>query len=86
MKTFGRTPMKAVKTLVLLFAVGVIVQVGLGVVEHRTTWKMPGFSLISLSLVSEAHAGRWGMGATPVRATGVARRTARRCANGTYNC
>jgi len=81
MKSFGKTAMKAVMTLGLLFAAGVIVQSGLGVVEHRTAWNLP-----SLNLIPEAHAGRWGTGATPVRATGVARRTVRRCSNGTYNC
>jgi len=79
MKAIGRTAKKAGRTLGLVLATGIIVQAGLGVVEYRTTWKMP-------SLISEAQAGRWGTGATPVRATGVARRTARRCSNGTYDC
>jgi hypothetical protein len=79
MKAVGRTAMKAVRTLGLAVAAGIIVQGGLDVVEYHTTWKMP-------DLISEAEAGRWGMGATPVRVTGVARRTVRRCSNGTYNC
>ena len=38
-----------------------------------------------LSLISKAEA-RVGRPLTPVSVAGVGRRTARRCANGTYNC
>ncbi len=42
-----------------------------------------GFS--GLNLVSQAQA-KVGRPLTPVSVAGVARRTSRRCANGTYNC
>jgi hypothetical protein len=80
MRSVGRTALRTATALGLMLAAGIVIQGSLDVVEHRTIWKMPDL------LVSEAQAGRWGMGATPVRATGVARRTARRCADGTYNC
>ena len=50
----------------------------LAAVEDRSTWQVP-------SLISSAEA-RVGRPLTPVSVAGVARRTARRCANGTYDC
>lgn len=70
--------MKATKKIGLILAAGVMVSSGLAIVEDRPTWKLP-------SLISEAEA-RVGRPLTPVSFAGVARRTARRCHNGTYNC
>jgi hypothetical protein len=70
--------MKFTKKLGLAFAAGILVLSGMTVVEGRSAWKMP-------SLISEAQA-KVGRPLTPVSVAGVARRTARRCANGTYNC
>ncbi len=70
--------MKAIKKLGLALAAGIVVLSGLAAVQDRSTWTMP-------SLISKAEA-RVGRPLTPVSVAGVARRTARRCANGTYNC
>jgi hypothetical protein len=70
--------MKVIKKLGLALAAGIMVLSGLAAVEDCSVWKTP-------SLISEAEA-RVGRPLTPVSVAGVARRTARRCANGTYNC
>ncbi len=70
--------MKATKQLGLVLAAGIMVSSGLAIVEERPTWRLP-------SLIAEAEA-RVGRPLTPVSFAGVARRTARRCRNGTYDC
>jgi hypothetical protein len=70
--------MKAIKQLGFALAAGIMVSSGLAIVEDRPTWTLP-----SLFSTAEARVGR---PLTPVSVAGVARRTARRCANGTYNC
>ena len=70
--------MKATKQLGLVLAAGIMVLSALAIVEERPTWRLP-------SLIAEAEA-RVGRPLTPVSFAGVARRTARRCRNGTYDC
>ena len=70
--------MKFANRMGLALAVFVMIFGALAVVEDRSTWQLP-------SLISSAEA-RVGRPLTPVSVAGVARRTARRCANGTYNC
>ena len=71
--------MKARRKFGLALAAGsIIVSGGLAAVQAHSTWTMPSF-------ISKAEA-RVGRPLTPVSVAGVARRTARRCANGTYNC
>ena len=62
---------------ILLFA-GTVAFFGLQLVDGLSTSGVPSF-------VSTADA-RVGRPLTPVSVAGVARRTVRRCANGTYNC
>lgn len=70
--------MNAIGKSGVVLAVGAIVIGGLILLENGSTWTGP-------SLISKAEA-RVGRPLTPVSVAGVARRTARRCANGTYNC
>jgi hypothetical protein len=69
---------KATNKLGLALAASIIVASGLAIFDDRPTWRLP-------SLISAAEA-RVGRPLTPVSFAGVARRTARRCRNGTYNC
>ena len=70
--------MKLANTIGLALAASIMIFGALAAVEDRSTWQVP-------SLISSAEA-RVGRPLTPVSVAGVARRTARRCANGTYNC
>lgn len=70
--------MNILKKTILALAVGIIAVGGLTLGEQLLSSGMP-------ELVSSAQA-RVGRPLTPVSVAGVARRTARRCANGTYNC
>ena len=70
--------MKFTRKIGLALTVLIMVFGTLAVVQDRSTWQLPSF-------VSSAEA-RVGRPLTPVSVAGVARRTARRCANGTYNC
>ncbi len=70
--------MKFTRKIGLALTVLIMVFSTLTVVQDRSTWQVP-------SLVASAEA-RVGRPLTPVSVAGVARRTARRCANGTYDC
>ena len=70
--------MKLANTIGLALAASIMIFGALAAVEDRSTWQVP-------SLISSAEA-RVGRPLTPVSVAGVARRTARRCANGTYDC
>jgi hypothetical protein len=70
--------MNFTKGIGLALTASIMIFGALAVVEDRSTWQLP-------SLISSAEA-RVGRPLTPVSVAGVARRTARRCANGTYNC
>jgi len=70
--------MRIPKKIGVLLIGGTVALCGLQLVDRFTAVKLPGF-------VSTADA-RVGRPLTPVSVAGVARRTARRCANGTYNC
>ena len=59
----------------------VIGLVGLGGIEIVERTAVPGFQ----GVIATAHA-EVGRPLTPVSVAGVARRTARRCANGAYEC
>jgi hypothetical protein len=63
--------------------VKVLVALVVGIAVLDLTDRLSGAD--SLGFVSEAQAVV-GRPLTPVSVAGVARRTARRCANGTYNC
>jgi hypothetical protein len=70
--------MKFSKIIGLALSVLIMVFSTLAAVQDQSTWQVA-------SLISGAEA-RVGRPLTPVSVAGVARRTARRCANGTYNC
>ena len=70
--------MTASKKIRLLLLAGVI---GVGGLELGDQLSIPGFHGLIVS--AEAVVGR---PLTPVSVAGVGRRTARRCANGTYDC
>ncbi len=70
--------MTALKRLGIIVLAGII---GLGALELGERLSIPGIH----SFVSTAEA-RVGRPLTPVSVAGVARRTARRCAAGVYNC
>ena len=55
----------------------------LGALELGEQLSIPGVHSISILSSAEAKVGR---PVTPVSVAGVARRTGRRCRNGTYNC
>ncbi len=70
--------------MTVLMRLGIIVLagiIGLGALELGERLSIPGIH----SFVSTAEA-RVGRPLTPVSVAGVARRTARRCAAGVYNC
>ena len=70
--------MKFTNKIGLALAASIMIFGALAVVEDQSTWQLP-------SLISSADA-RVGRPLTPVSFAGVARRTARRCRNGTYDC
>ncbi len=70
--------MTVLKRLGIIVLAGII---GLGALELGERLSIPGIH----SFVSTAEA-RVGRPLTPVSVAGVARRTARRCAAGVYNC
>ncbi len=70
--------MTVLKITGIIVLAGIIRLGGLELTERLSNSGIPGF-------VSTAEA-RVGRPLTPVSVAGVARRTARRCANGTYNC
>ena len=70
--------MTASKKIRLLLLAGMI---GVGGLELGDQLSIPGFHGLIVS--AEAVVGR---PLTPVSVAGVGRRTARRCANGTYDC
>jgi hypothetical protein len=71
--------MSALKKIGIIIVTGIVGLGGFHLVERSATSSgMPSF-------VSKAEA-RVGRPLTPVSVAGVARRTARRCRNGTYNC
>ncbi len=70
--------MSVSKTIGIVIFTGIIGLGGLHLGERLSISGVPSF-------VSTAEA-RVGRPLTPVSVAGVARRTARRCANGTYNC
>ncbi len=70
--------MSVSKTVGMIIFAGVIGFCGFKLADRLSISGVPSF-------VSTAEA-RVGRPLTPVSVAGVARRTARRCANGTYNC
>jgi hypothetical protein len=70
--------MKTLKSFGFVVVVGLI---GLGGIEIVGRAVVPGFQ----GVIATAHAVV-GRPLTPVSVAGVARRTARRCANGAYEC
>ncbi len=72
--------MTVLKRLGIIVLAGII---GLSGLELAERLSIPG--AYSISIVSSAEA-RVGRPLTPVSVAGVARRTARRCAAGVYNC
>ena len=70
--------MSVSKTIGMIIFAGIIGLCGFKLVDRLLISGVP-------SLVSTAEA-KVGRPLTPVSVAGVARRTARRCANGTYNC
>lgn len=69
------------KTLKSIGFVAVIGLIGLGGTEIVGRAAVPGFQ----GVIATAHA-EVGRPLTPVSVAGVARRTARRCSNGAYEC